>query len=421
MKINKAQVIIGAFILFWVIFLGWAMIKSTFKLSSGKSAGGQTDSKLDLLGSILPQQKTTESEKTPPPARQESETVRPLVRTLRIKTVDFRDVLPVMGSVKGKTEIDLKFEINGVVKKIYFHEGEVIKQGDLIAELDPKDAQLKAAYAKNKFNSAEAAYKSALKKLEIHKSLYDSGAIIKSKLEEVELETDSARYQTETARSEMDLAENELKKVTLFAIKDGVMGQREAEEGEFVTPQDKVAALYEISEVYVEVGVVERDIEKVKVGQKAKIFVDSYPNTTFEGKVDYIFPIVEGKSRTLTVKITVPNPDRMLLPGMFCRAEILIIELQQALIIPVTSLIYTKTGNILLPVIPKESIRKQEDEMEIGVLRLRNVSLGYKTSDYAQLKEGAKEDDQVILESQGEAKLDDNIEVRIIGTEEVNF
>lgn len=413
MAFKKTHFLIAAFIIFWILFIGWGMAKTSFKLFKGKSP---------VAALLSSKEKPAAETKTAEPAPQEAVEVeaRPiLVRTFRVKPANFQDMLPVMGTVKGKTEIELKFEINGVIKNINFREGEKIRQGELVACIDPADVQLKASYGKNKFKSAEAAYNSALKKLEVHRKLYEAGAIIKSKLEEVELETESAKYQVETARSEMELAENELNKTCLYAAKDGVMGPREAEEGEFVTPQDKVGSLLEISEVFVEVGVVERDINRIKLGQRAKIYVDAYPNATFEGNVEYIYPVVEGKSRTLTIKLKVPNPEGSLLPGMFSRAEIFIAELNNALIIPATALIHAGGGVTLAPVIPSEAIQIGEDESQTGVVQLRRIGLGYLTSDYAQAIEGLDEDDLVVIEAQGELK--DNAKVKIVGVEEASF
>jgi RND family efflux transporter MFP subunit len=346
------------------------------------------------------------------------EPILPQVRTLKLKTLDFKDVLPVMGTIKGVTEIPLKFEINGVIKQINFREGEKINKDDLIASIDSRDVELRVAYAKAKFNSAQAGYNSVQKQLEIHRKLYEAGAIIKSKMEQIELEVESARYQLETARSEEELATNEMRKTFLYATKSGVMGIRDAEEGEFVTPQDKVAIVYEISEVYVEAGVVERDIEKVKLGQKAKIFVDAYPTVSFEGTVAYIFPVIEGKSRTLTVKIKVPNPNSLLLPGMFARAEMNIVDLPNALMIPASALI--NSNNLtLLSVIAANSVKGTEEGEQTGVAKIVRVKVGYLSSDYAQILEGANENDLVILEVQGELK--ENAPVKIVGTEELSF
>lgn len=412
MELKKTPLLISAFIIFWIVVIAWGMFKTTLKLSREKYATQDITEKKDDLG-------TPELETAVKPTPTQVEAPPILVRTIKAKTTDFQDVLPVMGTVKGKTEVELKFEINGVIKKIYFREGEKVKKGSLIASLDPLDAELKVTYAKNKFNSSQAAYNSIQKKLEVHQKLYEAGAIIKSKLEEVELERESAKFQVETARSEMELAENELNKTSLYATKDGVMGPREAEEGEFVTPQDKIGSLLEITEVFVEVGVVERDIDKIKLGQNAKVYVDAYPNIAFEGTVDSIFPVVEGKSRTLTVKIKVSKPEGLLFPGMFSRAEIFIIELKDALIVPTTSLIQAGPDTTLAPVMPAQFIEKSEDGTQIGIVQLRRVKLGYVTSDYAQVTEGLGANDLVVIEAQGELK--DNVKVKIVGIEELSF
>ncbi|MDD4980031.1 MAG: efflux RND transporter periplasmic adaptor subunit [Candidatus Omnitrophica bacterium] len=421
MNLQKTHILITAFLLFWIVFIGWGMLKTGAKLSKEKAAvptvtQKQTQPEAAPKKEITPLEKAAEKDIPPnPPA----ETGPIPVRVFEVRSADFQDTLPVMGTVKGKTEIGLKFEVNGVIEKIYFREGEKIKKGGLIASLDPKDAQLRLAYAKNKFNAAEAAYNSIQKKLEVQKKLYEAGAIIKSKLEEVTLECKSAGFQLETTKSETELAENELNKTLLYANTDGVMGPREKEEGEFVTPQDKIGSLLEISEVFVEVGVVERDINKIKLGQKAKVYVDANPDVTFEGRVDSIFPVVEGKSRTLTAKIKVPNPNGLLFPGMFSRAEILIIELKNALIIPVTSLIPSEKGKTLLPVIPQESTTRPEDGSQTGIVELRRVNTGYMTSDYVQVTKGLKSGDFVVMETRGELK--DNAAVRIEGIEESAF
>jgi membrane fusion protein (multidrug efflux system) len=433
MNSKKMYLLIGAFILFWIVFIAWGMFKTNIKLAQekflpqiGKKATeGATPGEPSQPGQPAgpggssPQKPSSPSQdekkltdllpEEPPPL---------MVRVFKVKPINFQDNLPVMGTVKGKTEIPLKFEISGVINKINFREGEKIKKGDVIACIDPKDVQLKYVYAKNKFNSAQASAGSAKKRLEVFQKLYDAGAILKTKLEEIELEYESAKYQVETARSEMDLAENELGKTCIAATKEGVMGTREAEEGQFITPQDKAGTLFEIREVFVEVGVVERDIDKIKIGQKAKVFVDAYLNTPFEGTVAYIFPVVEGKSRTLTIKIKVNNPESQLLPGMFTRAEILLHEVQNALIVPMTSLY--PTGNIYrAPVIPAESLKTDEDGFQTGRLEMRTVTVPYKTSDYAQVSEGIKANDYIVTEVQGEFK--DKAKVKIVGTEESSF
>jgi hypothetical protein len=103
---------------------------------------------------------------------------------------------------------------------------------------------------------------------------------------------------------------------------------------------------------------------------------------------------------------------------MFSRAEINICELKNALIIPATCLI-SAGGATLVPVIPAESIKKNEDETQTGIVELRRANIGYMTSDYAQITQGLKTDDLVVIEAQGDLK--DNTPVKIVGIEEPSF
>lgn len=410
-------------------FVMWGVYQTGMKLSTSKDKASFLTNMISKVKNEPPPSSSEENKNPAAPAEgKEQVTAQPqapeepsaiMVRVFKLKPTDFRDFLPVMGTVKGKTEVELKFELPGIIKKIYFREGERIKKNSLIAYLMPEDAKLKLKYARNKYISAVTAYEASLKKYEINQKLFEVGAIIKSKMEEAALEARSAKAQVETAKAEEDLAKNDYRKIYLYAPKDGLMGPREAEEGEFVTSQDKMSTLLETGEVFIEVGVVERDINKVRLGQKASVYVDAYPNVTFEGTVDNIYPIVEGKSRTLTVKIKVNNKEGLLMPGMFSRAEISIADLKHVMIIPTSSIMQASAGMILVPVVPKETLRTGDDGIQSGVVQIRRVMQGYATNDYVQISQGLSEDDLIVIETQGELK--DNAKVKIIGTEEIGF
>lgn len=340
------------------------------------------------------------------------------VRVFKVKSTDFKDVLPVMGTLKGFTEIEMKFEINGRIKEINFREGDKVKKGELLASLEQKDQKLKIEYSQNKLKTALASYNTTQKRLELQQKLYQAGAVIKAKLEEAELEVERARLEAETVKKEVELAEEELNKAYLFAPKDGVVGLRDAELGEFVTPQAKIASLMDIESVFVELGIVERDINKVKLGQRCEVLVDTYPGKIFLGKIENIQPMIEGKSRTLTVKVQVANPEGLLLPGMFSRANIFLIELKDVLVIPSSSLIILGPEMTVVSLATSKlySLKDIEEGSAIGEVQLRKVSSGYSASDYTYILSGLEEGDLVIMEAQGELK--DGVKVKVIGVEE---
>jgi len=326
------------------------------------------------------------------------------VNGYRIGLADFKDELPVVGTIKGMLKIELKFEINGVVNAINFREGDMVYKGDLIATLDKKDALLKVDYSKSKLDTAKTQLLAAQKKLEIHKKLYEIGGIIKAKLEEVELEVKSAESQVKSAEVELKSAEAELAKTQLYAPRDGVLGSRDVEVGEFVTPNNKIATLYGIEEVFAELGIVEKDIDKVALGQDVVISVDAHPGVSFNGKIDNIFPVIEGKSRTVTVRVRIKNEEALLLPGMFVRAMITIADFKDAIVVPSMAVNKTDEGYKVFVV--------NED----NTVQSRVVEVAYVTTDYTVIGSGLNEGEIIVVETPQELK--DGMPVNLIEVQE---
>jgi len=393
---KKVKIILIGFIVLWVA--GFAIIwgLTLFKKASFKKTAAQITSP-----------KAGKGVKSGLEALPQANTQTVPVRCYRIVLTDFKDELPVMGTVKGALEIELKFEISGIVETINFREGDVIYKGDLIAVLNKKDAGLKVEYSESKVESAKMQHLATKKKLEIHEKLYKIGGIIKAKLEEIELEAASAGLQVRSAEVELKSAQSELEKTNLHAPRDGVLGSKDVEEGEFVTPNDKIAKLYDIMKVFVELGIVEKDINKIAIDQNTKVTVDAYSDMIFEGSVDNIFPIIEGKSRTLTLRVGVDNPEAMLLPGMFARATITVAEFENAI------------------VVPSLSLDKEENEYKIftvdenNIVHSRPVQVAYVTTDYTVVEQGLYEGELVVTDAPQELK--DGMPVEIIEVQESVF
>lgn len=331
------------------------------------------------------------------------------VRTHKVSRVTFSDTLPVTGTVRGQVEMPLKFEVSGVIKQIAFKEGELVEQNEVVATLDDRDAKLRVEYAQKKLATAEAEAQLAVTRLGVHERLFQIGAIIRAKLDEAKAEVARARAQVATAAKEVELAQAEEAKTILKAPISGVIGSLEVEPGEVVTvnPPTTICLLADVASVNVELGVIERDIEKVKLGQRAKITVDAFPGSEFTGAIEQMTPIIEGKSRTLTAKVKVPNEGGALLPGMFARAEITVFEKEEALIVPTTALQDLDGDGAF------ETVYTVELDQ---TARVRPIRLGYLTTDYAEILEGLVEEEQVVVEARG--KLKDGGKVLLIEVEE---
>jgi len=341
-------------------------------------------------------------------AAQEENKVVPVVIFKAAKS-DFEDMLPVMGAIKGFKEIELRFENNGVIDAINFKEADFIKRGDTIAVLSQQDAILKLEYSQSKLKTSQTQMLTAKKKLEIHQKLYELGSIIKSKLEEVALEYENAKSQVVSAEKEVEFAKQEIQKAYIASPVDGIMGSRDAEPGEFVTSNTKVGTVIDITNVYAEVGVIEKDIQKVSLGQEATITVDAYPDKEFKGTIDNILPVIEGKSRTLTCRIKIANPEGQLLPGMFARAMVYVYSQKGAIVLPnPNTTLYDKNKDGKLDsvfVVDENNVAHQKD-----------VQISYLTTDNAIISSGLEEGEQVVSEAR--AEITDGATVEILETQE---
>ncbi|NQU95644.1 MAG: efflux RND transporter periplasmic adaptor subunit [Candidatus Omnitrophica bacterium] len=316
-----------------------------------------------------------------------------LVKVYKAKITNFKDTLPVMGNIKGFKEIDLKFETNGILENFNFEEGEIVQEGDIIANLNQKDALLKLRYAE----------------LEVEKSkkLFELGGVDRIKLEQSKLEYESAK--------------SDFEKTNIYAAGSGILGSRDIDVGAYVTPNDKVGAFVEISNVYAEYNIIERDSPKLKLGQECEIFVDAYPNKAYKGTVDSIAPVVEGRTRTQKIKIELENPNNELKPGMFTRALIATYEKDKALIIP-TSAFKKKDADYFVYVIhkeekPAEAAAKEgtpegkEAVLERGTVEIRKIGIAYLTQDAAEINKGLKQGELIVVEAFQDFEDKQNVEI----------
>lgn len=336
------------------------------------------------------------------------------VKAFKIKKTDFKDTLPCIGTIKGFKEIDLKFQVAGVIESFNFEEGEKIQEGDIIASLIQRDQLLKLKYAEIEANK--------------NQKLFDIGSISPMKLEQAKLEYESAK--------------SELDKTNIYAMSNGILGSRVIDAGSYVAPSDKVGVFVDTGKIYAEFNIIERDVPKVALGQKTEVFIDAYPNKSYNGVIDRIAPIIEGKSRTEIIKVELENKDGLLKPGMFTRALIATYEKKDVIVIP-SSALKKKESEYFVYVIHKEEPKKeeakpaekakpsiwpfgkkkpakkeepkqpqqQEKEAEFGTLEIRPIKLGYMTQDLVEVDDGLKEDELIIIEVQEDFKDKAKVEI----------
>jgi HlyD family secretion protein len=257
-------------------------------------------------------------------------------------------VLSGSGTIEA-TEVEISSKLAGRIEVITKEEGDSVAKGELLAQLEHKElsAQLKVAEATIKMTGAQIAQaRTNLKNLEDNlkriEALYKSGSATQQQLEDIQTRVDGARDQVrslefsrEQASAQKNYIQAQVDNAKIFAPISGRIIKKTAEEGETVFPGSPILTVADLSKLTLKIYLKETEVGLVKLGQAAKVKVDSYPDKEFDGSVSFISPVAEFTPKNIqtkdervklvfAVKITIPNPEEKLKPGQPADGEILI-------------------------------------------------------------------------------------------------
>ena len=299
------------------------------------------------------------------------------VNIFKVSVVPFVDTLFAVGTITGILEVDLIFQIEGRLEKLYFKEASLVESGDVIASLQQDQSLIR-------LKNEELSYKR-------HLDYYKAGGISKVVLDE--------------ANTKLKFAKLELQKTVLVSPISGVFSDKSAEVGEYVNTQKKIGTLIDIESVLVRFGIIEKHLTFLYIGQSVIVNVDSYPDQSFLGVVAYMSPIIQGKSKTLTVEAKIENKDKLLLPGMFTRTKVVIYENQFSIVLPNSAIETKDNQNFVYLATPDNRVE------------LVPVEIGYASVSHSVISAGLEEEDYVIVQRPHNLKADSKIKIVDIQTE----
>src|SRR5439155_13902082 len=143
---------------------------------------------------------------------------------------------------------------------------------------------------------------------------------------------------------------------------DGELGVRKVEVGQFLTAGTQIVSLTDLSELYANFTVTEKDSGNLKVGQIVRVVVDAYPGRKFEGQITTIEPQISTDTRNIRVQATIANPDHILKPGMFATTTVVLPEKPPVVTVPETAVDYTLYGDSVFLI-----TEKKEDDGKTGL------------------------------------------------------
>ncbi len=176
--------------------------------------------------------------------------------------------------------------------------------------------------------------------------------------------------------------------VKIYAKQDGIIAKLNIREGMFVMPQKQVMSLADLSSVWLLAEVFESQTDWVRVGQSAEVTLSYLPGREWEGVVEYIYPSLDPKTRTLKVRLRFDNKDESLKPNMFAKVAIYGGAKREVLIIPREALI--RTGNDQRVII----------SLGEGRFQARDVTAGIESGEFIEIVKGIQEGDKVVTSGQ---------------------
>ena len=176
--------------------------------------------------------------------------------------------------------------------------------------------------------------------------------------------------------------------VSVFAPQDGVVSMLPVREGMFIKPSMKVMSLADLSSVWLLAEVFERQSNWLSMGDSAEVNLSYLPGREWQGKVEYIYPSLDPKTRTLKVRLRFDNPEEALKPNMYANVKIFGGAKNDILIIPLEALIRTGRNERVIIALGE------------GRFEARTVSAGIESGDWVEIVSGLKEGEDVVASGQ---------------------
>ena len=293
-------------------------------------------------------------------------------------------------TLEAERWVDVRARRQGQIVRIRKEEGDAVREGDVLAELDSDDARLQQ-------RQMEVAY------LDAQRNFLRVEKIFKSNLMSEE-QFESAKTQLDRASAQFDQAKLNFAYTRITSPVSGIVTLRSVEIGNVVTNNQAVFSVADFDPLLARIRVPEKEIGRIAVGQVARVSVETEEEQTFKGRVKMISPVVDPESGTIKVTVEIPVEKSILRPGMFASVHIITETRSSAIVIPKKALVLEGEGN---------QVFVFERGEGGGKAQRRRVEIGFSDSDRLEIVSGLNDGDLVI--TVGQDGLRPGADVRIVG------
>ena len=304
---------------------------------------------------------------------------------VRVERLAFE--LEALGTAFANESVEVTAKVANQVTAVRFEEGQQVRRGDVLVELDGAQARADLAVA-------EAALAESRSQYQRSRELYTTKVLSDSQIEQIE-----ATFKANEAR--VASARSRLGDTVVSAPFAGRVGLRRISVGSLISPGTVITTLDDTSSIKLDFTIPETFVSAVQTGLKIVARSVSYPDESFEGTVSSIDTRVDPATRSVTVRALLPNPKGLLKPGMFLTVRL-------------------SRGAIDALMVPEEALVPEQGNMFVfvvtdGVAEKRQVRIGQRRVGDVQVAEGLAEGELVVTE--GTQKLRDGAAVSLQAAE----
>lgn len=278
--------------------------------------------------------------------------------TAKAGKADISSSVTATGTIEPVTEVEVGTQVSGIIDKLYADYNSIVKEGQLIAEMDKVTLESELASAKATYEGCKAEYEYKKKNYERSKGLHDKAMVSDTDFEQAEYEYLMAQSSLHSSEAALSKAERNLSYATITSPIDGVVIDKSVEEGQTVAAGFETPTLFtiaaDLTQMQVIADVDEADIGGVEEGQRVSFTVDAYPDDIFGGRVTQIRLGSSSESSsessssesvvTYEVVISAQNPDLKLKPRLTANISIYTIDRTDVLSVPSKALRFEPMG-----------------------------------------------------------------------------
>jgi membrane fusion protein (multidrug efflux system) len=305
----------------------------------------------------------------------------------------WENTLTAVASVVTAKGVALSNDAPGIVSRIHFESGDLVKQGDILVELDTSVERAQLASLKARRDLADISQKRS-------RALAASGAVAQSQVDADEssfksLSADSGALSAQIARK------------VIRAPFTGKLGIRTVNLGQYLSPGTTVTTLEAEKSIFVDFALPQEDLPKLRSGMTVRALLAGSATPLAEGVISAIDPAVDPLSRTIRVRASLPGVDDKLRPGMFLRVAVVLPGNNEVVVIPQTAIVHASYGDSVFVGEDKPG----PDGKARKVAQQQFVKLGTTRGDFVSVVDGLKADQEVV--TAGAFKLRNGIPLKV--------